>query len=235
MVRQSIIMKRLRLQQRRTSKDFKMIFKNFQMRSARSQSTDKDILLTDVYHDFIKRNRIISVQCLALKRKYASVYFNDKSYSTLLMYRCLLIDETYRSGRNIYDIRVLSHYKAALLAFKDALCVITKQDKQLQNELRKHQNIIKIFLNKLGDLIDMIPESKCNVNRRFCQRSIKEETIKHFQSNLLPEECIRNVSESKRDLLLKEYTGFVILQQLHTLVCRFQTILGDLKDYVGNC
>ena len=227
-------MKRLRSQERRTSKDFKMLFKNFQMRSTRSQSTEKDVSLSDLYHDFIKRNRVISVQCLALKRKYASVYYNNKSYSTLLLYRCLLIDETFRSGRNIHDIRILSHYKAALLAFKDALCVITKHDKQLQNELRKHQNIIKIFLKKLGELIDMIPESKCNVNRRFCQRSIKEETIKYFQSNLLPEECIRNVSDSKRDLRLEEYTGFVILQQLHTLVCRFQTILGDLKDYVGN-
>ena len=188
--------------------------------------------VNDAYHNLIKRNAIILRKSLTLKIKYAEHYFHDENYSAALLYNCLLPTEKYQSSRQIHDVTVLSHYKATLSAFREALSTISKREHCLQRAVQKHQNDIKLYMKNLEHFMDMIPGSKVNVNQKFCYRLVKLETMKYFHSNIFKVESINKEVTLHENHLVKQYMTFVILQQLCTLVSHLQTVLKDLRDVI---
>ena len=188
--------------------------------------------VNDAYHDLIKRNTIILRKSLTLKIKYAEYYFHNKNYSATLLYNCLLPNEKYQTSRQIHDVTVLSHYKATLSAFREALGTISKREHCLQKAVQKHQNDIKLFMKNLEHLMDMIPGSQVNVSQKFCYKIVKLETMKYFHSNIFKAEPINKEIKLHENHLVKQYMSFVILQQLCTLVSHLQTVLKDLRDVI---
>ena len=188
--------------------------------------------VNDAYHNLIKRNTIILRKSLTLKIKYAEYYFHNENYSATLLYNCLLPNEKYQRSRQIHDVTVLSHYKATLSAFREALGMISKREDCLQRAVQKHQNDIKLHIKNLEHLMDMIPGSKVNVRQRFSYRVVKLETMKYFHSNIFKVESINKETTLHKNHLVKQYISFVIVQQLSTLVSHLQTVLKDLKDVI---
>ena len=210
------------------------LFRNFSKKKKNENEetvNEKTILLKDSYYDFIKRNEILLKQTLILKKKYALLYFQNQNFSTSLLYDSLLIHKKFRSNRNSYDSTILSHYKATLITFLEAFSMISKKDQTLAKTMSKHKNNIELFIKNLDNIIDMVPDSKLKITQKLDKHSIKEQTNKYFQSNTFLIDFVKT-SSIKQETVLKQYTGFVIIQQLCTLISHFQDVLGNLKDII---
>ena len=76
--------------------------------------------------DFINISSALQDESIALKKKYASRYFNNENYETPFYYKSLEVSQDYRN--EVHSFKALAYFGATLFDFINAFEMILEND-----------------------------------------------------------------------------------------------------------
>ena len=173
--------------------------------------------------DFIHISSALQDESIALKKKYASSYFNDENYETPFYYKCLEVSQDYRN--DVLGFKALAYFRATVSEFIMAFEVILEND--TGGAINYHIKRMENFQLQLQNLMNLLPGSHIRVALRFNKEEM-EQTTKAYINGLAKSQLLTICPGLIKQTCETRLTGFAVIKQFGMFLFLFNRYLQSL-------
>ena len=190
--------------------------------STRLADFDKESIRKQLV-DFINISSALQDESIALKKKYASNYFNNENYETPFYYKCLEVSQDYRN--DVHGFKALAYFRATISDFIKAFELILEND--MDGTIKHHVKRMENFQLQLQTMMKLIPGSHIRVTLRFNKEEI-EKTTNAYINGLAKSRLLIVCPGLIKQTCETRFTGFAVMKQFGMFLFLFNRYLQSL-------